>query len=167
MITGSQINWQRCQVLVTGGASFIGSHLVERLIQKGASVRVADNLSSGRLENLDAVQSKIEFLKGDLLEPDFAIKSSQGCKVVFHLAADHGGGGILLPILPTASTTWPSTTQYSAVLLQMASRESPSRVRPVFTPRTSRPARCSCERIWSPSRNEAVCSLMKNMAGPS
>lgn len=107
MITGSQINWQRCQVLVTGGASFIGSHLVERLIQKGASVRVADNLSSGRLENLDAVQSKIEFLKGDLLEPDFAIKSSQGCKVVFHLAADHGGGGILLPILPTASTTWP------------------------------------------------------------
>ncbi len=95
MITGSQINWQRCQVLVTGGASFIGSHLVERLIQKGASVRVADNLSSGRLENLDAVQSKIEFLKGDLLEPDFAIKSSQGCKVVFHLAADHGGRGYI------------------------------------------------------------------------
>ena len=85
------INWQRSRVLVTGGASFIGSHLAERLVKEGASVRVADNLSSGRLENLDAVKSQIEFFEGDLLDPDFARSSCRGCDVVFHLAADHGG----------------------------------------------------------------------------
>jgi len=93
--SGSRINWRGLRVLVTGGASFIGSHLVERLLKEGASVRVADNLSSGRLNNLDAVISHIEFMEGDLLEPAFARSTSRGCDVVFHLAADHGGRGYI------------------------------------------------------------------------
>ena len=87
--------WQGRQVLVTGGAAFIGSHLVDALVARGARVRVVDNLSSGVLENIathiDA--GKIEFVNGDLLKPDVARDAVNGCSVVFHLAADHGGRG--------------------------------------------------------------------------
>ena len=90
------MNWSDKRVLVTGGASFIGSHLVERLLQKGAAnVRVADNLSSGKLENLLAVQNDIDFLKGDLRDTSAAQNATRGCDVVFHLAADHGGRGYI------------------------------------------------------------------------
>lgn len=95
MINKNNINWKSMHVLVTGGASFIGSYLVERLLQEGASVRVADNLSSGKLENLEAVKNQIEFMEGDLLDPVFALSASRGCHVVFHLAADHGGRGYI------------------------------------------------------------------------
>lgn len=82
-------------VLVTGGASFIGSALVERLVECGARVTVADNLSSGLLGNLDAVKTDIEFLEGDLREPGFARRACKGQQVVFHLAASHGGRGYI------------------------------------------------------------------------
>lgn len=89
------IKWDGRRVLVTGGASFIGSHLVEALIERGASVRVADNLSSGRLENLGSVHDDIEFMEGDLKHWEFASEASKGCETVFHLAADHGGRGYI------------------------------------------------------------------------
>lgn len=87
--------WAKKQVLVTGGASFIGSHLVELLVDAGAKVRVADDLSSGRLENLAAVMKNIDFLKGDLRNKPFAEKACKGMQVVFHLAASHGGRGYI------------------------------------------------------------------------
>ncbi len=89
------MKWNGRKVLVTGGASFIGSHLVEALVTRGANVRVADNLSSGKLLNLKAVSSDIEFMKGDLKHWDFAIRASRKCDIVFHLAADHGGRGYI------------------------------------------------------------------------
>jgi len=90
------VNWSDKRVLVTGGASFIGSHLVEQLLQKGAaSVRVADGLSSGKLENLAAVQSDVDFLEGDLRDTGVAQNATRGCDVVFYLAADHGGRGYI------------------------------------------------------------------------
>lgn len=82
-------------VLVTGGASFIGSHLAELLLQSGARVRVADDLSSGKLENLANVATDIEFLEGDLREPSFAARACAGQEIVFHLAAQHGGRGYI------------------------------------------------------------------------
>jgi UDP-glucose 4-epimerase len=89
------MNWQNRPTLVTGGASFIGSHLVEGLIERGAMVRVVDDLSSGQLENIkghvDA--GRVEFLRGDLKENGLARKAVDGMSVVFHLAADHGGRG--------------------------------------------------------------------------
>ncbi|MEM1772289.1 MAG: GDP-mannose 4,6-dehydratase, partial [Desulfurococcaceae archaeon] len=54
------------QVLVTGGAGFIGSHLVERLVRLAGAVRVVDDLSSGRRDNLAGVAADIEFVHGDL-----------------------------------------------------------------------------------------------------
>lgn len=87
--------WQTKKVLVTGGASFIGSHLVDALVKRGARVRVADNLSSGKLENIQHHfgKSEVEFFPGDLLNPRFAHDSINGTQIVFHLAADHGGRG--------------------------------------------------------------------------
>ncbi|MFT4823326.1 MAG: UDP-glucose 4-epimerase [Halioglobus sp.] len=95
---GSQVkmNWKNKRVLVTGGASFIGSHLVEKLLHKGAAtVRVADDLSSGKLVNLAAVRNDIDFLEGDLRHISAAEDATQRCDLVFHLAADHGGRGYI------------------------------------------------------------------------
>lgn len=87
--------WTNKRVLVTGGASFIGSHLTDRLVNLGAKVRVADDLSSGKLENLHESISQIEFLEGDLRDRDFARRSMENIEVVFHLAACHGGRGFI------------------------------------------------------------------------
>lgn len=89
------MSWKYHKCLVTGGASFIGSHLVESLLEKGAQVRVADDLSSGKLSNLSSVISEIEFIKGDLKYIDFAQNTTAGCDVLFHLAANHGGRGYI------------------------------------------------------------------------
>ena len=89
------MSWKYNKCLVTGGASFIGSHLVEALLQKGVEVRVADDFSSGSLSNLAAVKSDTEIMVGDLRYIDFAKQASAGCNMVFHLAADHGGRGYI------------------------------------------------------------------------
>jgi UDP-glucose 4-epimerase len=83
------------QVAVTGGASFIGSHLVELLVSAGASVTVIDDLSSGKLEHLKQVKDSISFIQGDLRIQDFAEHSLHGAEIVFHLAAQHGGRGYI------------------------------------------------------------------------
>lgn len=87
--------WNRTHVLVTGGASFIGSHLVDRLIALGASVRVADDLSSGKLDNLHLSRDRVDFHRGDLRDRDFTRRVTEGMDVVFHLAACHGGRGFI------------------------------------------------------------------------
>jgi nucleoside-diphosphate-sugar epimerase len=80
--------------LVTGGTSFIGSHLVEQLRDRVASIRVIDNLSSGRREYIEPLAAAgVEFIQGDLLDQDTARKAVDGVDLVFHLAADHGGRG--------------------------------------------------------------------------
>jgi nucleoside-diphosphate-sugar epimerase len=87
--------WSGRSVLITGGTSFIGSNIADRLIERGAKVRVVDDLSSGRLENVRGhlANGKIEFLQADLREPGVARFAMQGIDTVFHLAADHGGRG--------------------------------------------------------------------------
>lgn len=89
------MNWKGLKVLVTGGASFIGSHLVDALVKRGARVRVVDNLSSGTIENIkEHVEGgKVEFLKEDLVASGVISRVMAGMEIVFHLAADHGGRG--------------------------------------------------------------------------
>ena len=89
------MSWNGERVLVTGGASFIGSHLVEDLVAEGATVRVADDFSSGEHENLEAVDDEIEILTGNLKQWDFADEATENIDTVFHLAADHGGRGYI------------------------------------------------------------------------
>ncbi|MBN9522457.1 NAD-dependent epimerase/dehydratase family protein [bacterium] len=70
--------------LVTGGAGFIGSHLVEALTAAGRRVRVFDDLSTGLRSNL---APDVEFIEGTLTDPAAVAKAVEGCEVVFHLAA--------------------------------------------------------------------------------
>jgi nucleoside-diphosphate-sugar epimerase len=84
-------------VLVTGGASFIGSHLVDKLVALGVNVTVLDNLSSGRLENLEESKHRIKFIKKDLeyiTKPEIT-SLFRDQDIVFHLAAVHGGRGYI------------------------------------------------------------------------
>src|SRR5579863_8693772 len=89
------MDWTKQKVLVTGGTSFIGSALTDALVERGACVRIVDNLSSGKVENvekhLDA--HTIELRQDDLLRPGAVERAVEGVDVVFHLAADHGGRG--------------------------------------------------------------------------
>src|SRR5438093_1735842 len=89
------MNWTHRQVLVTGAASFIGSHLVASLVERGARVRGIDNFSSGRREYVQpwVDQGALELIEADLLEPGVAERAARGVDYVFHLAADHGGRG--------------------------------------------------------------------------
>jgi len=87
--------WKDEQVLVTGGASFIGSHLVEDLVEHGAEVRVADDFSSGEPTNLSAIEEEVELFEGNLKRLSVAEEATDGIDTVFHLAADHGGRGYI------------------------------------------------------------------------
>jgi len=73
--------------LVTGGAGFIGSHLVENLLAGGARVRVLDDFSTGRWENLQPFMDRIEVLEGDITNPATCARGAEGINVVFHQAA--------------------------------------------------------------------------------
>lgn len=75
------------QALVTGGAGFIGSHLVDLLIRSGWNVRVLDNLSSGTHANLQATHGDIEFIEGDVRDEAACRRACRGVDCVFHLAA--------------------------------------------------------------------------------
>jgi nucleoside-diphosphate-sugar epimerase len=87
--------WNGRRVLVTGGASFIGSHLVDALVERGAKIRVVDDLSSGKIGNIQHYidDGQMEFIQADLLQPGVARQAAEGVSVVFHLAANHGGRG--------------------------------------------------------------------------
>lgn len=92
-------------MLVTGGASFIGSHLVDSLLKKGASVKVADDFSSGNLENLEYPlrqrhrgtwkKGNLSVYRLDLKERISVRKIMKDTEAVFHLAAQHGGRGYI------------------------------------------------------------------------
>jgi UDP-glucose 4-epimerase len=72
---------------VTGGAGFIGSHLVERLVRDGHAVRVLDDLSSGHAENLAPVRNHIELITGSAADPAAVERTVAGVEGIFHLAA--------------------------------------------------------------------------------
>jgi len=75
------------QQLVTGGAGFIGSHLVEALLRSGNRVRVLDSLVTGNLRNLSSFKGQIEFIEGDVNDKSAVERAVAGCDVVFHQAA--------------------------------------------------------------------------------
>lgn len=77
------------KVLVTGGAGFIGSHVVDRLVAEGFDVRVIDDLSNGKLENIQKHinSGKVEFVKGNICDASFVAKNLKDVSKVAHLAA--------------------------------------------------------------------------------
>lgn len=75
------------RILVTGGAGFIGSHLVGDLVHRGRRVRVLDNFSTGRRENLKEVSKKVEIMRGDVRVLPALLKAARGVDLIYHLAA--------------------------------------------------------------------------------
>ena len=75
------------KVLVTGGAGFIGGHLVDALVAGGATVRVIDNFSTGRRENLAHHGADVEVIEGDICDPDAVGRAIEGVELVYHEAA--------------------------------------------------------------------------------
>ncbi len=81
------IDFDEKKVLVTGGAGFIGSHLVDELLRRNADVRVADDLSRGNISNITHCKDKIEFIKGDLADAKIVEAAARDVEICFHLAA--------------------------------------------------------------------------------
>jgi nucleoside-diphosphate-sugar epimerase len=75
------------RLLVTGGAGFIGSHLVKRLVDEGHEVRILDNFSTGRRERLDSFNGSTELVEGDVQSFERAHRAVKGCEAVLHQAA--------------------------------------------------------------------------------
>src|SRR5690242_10770694 len=73
--------------LVTGGCGFIGSNIVERLVELGESVRVLDDLSTGKAENIAPLAGKVDLVQGDLRDPDAVAKAVNGIDYILHQAA--------------------------------------------------------------------------------
>jgi UDP-glucose 4-epimerase len=73
--------------LVTGGAGFIGSSIAHALLTSGESVRVIDDFSSGRRENIESLPGRVELIEGTICDPEAVARASRGVEVVFHEAA--------------------------------------------------------------------------------
>jgi UDP-glucose 4-epimerase len=81
----------RKQALVTGGAGFIGSNVVRKLIARGWFVRILDNLTTGYRENFEALPpDRIDLVVGDIIDAGLVLRMAEGCEVVYHLAGSVG-----------------------------------------------------------------------------
>ena len=92
------ITWDKKRVLVAGGAGLIGSHLARTLVNKGAKVCVADNLSSGSLKNIEDIKNKVEFVSADLRNEANCVRLTKGMDFIFQLAANMGGIGYITAV---------------------------------------------------------------------
>ena len=111
-------------VLVTGGAGFIGSHLTERLAADGQDVTVLDSLSHGGLENIKSVMDEVDLVEGDMLDKEVLEKAVKGKEYIFHLAANTSVN------ISLEKPSWSSTQNIVATigLLEAAVRHNVKRV---------------------------------------
>ena len=75
------------KILITGVAGFIGSSIARALVAQGATVRGLDNLSSGKLENLEGIRDRVEFVQADVQDTSAVEAACLGCDYVYHEAA--------------------------------------------------------------------------------
>lgn len=83
--------WKGKKVLVTGGTGFIGSHVVEKLVKRGARVSVLDNMQNGKIKNISHLKKEVNFIKGDCTNSEDAYEACKKQEVVMNLAARVGG----------------------------------------------------------------------------
>lgn len=81
----SKFEGKKC--LITGGAGFIGSHLVDALVELNADITILDDLSGGTIDNVFHQKNKIKFIQGSILDHSLLLHAINGCQFVFHLAA--------------------------------------------------------------------------------
>src|SRR3989344_8004406 len=83
--------WKNKKVLVTGGAGFIGSHVVENLVGLKAKVSVFDRMRDGKIKNIEYLKDKVNFIRGDCANRSDAQNACNGQEIVLNLAAHVGG----------------------------------------------------------------------------
>jgi nucleoside-diphosphate-sugar epimerase len=110
--------------LVTGGAGFIGSSIAEELLGKGERVRILDNFSSGRRQNLESLKGDVEVVEGSITEPETVARVMKGVEVVFHQAAIPSVARSVEEPVPSMQANVTGTT----VVLDAARREGVRRV---------------------------------------
>jgi nucleoside-diphosphate-sugar epimerase len=110
--------------LVTGGAGFIGSSIAQQLLAAGDTVRIVDDFSSGRRENLESLPGKVELIEGTIVDPETVARAMRGVDVVFHQAA-------IPSVVRSVETPQPSLmagVQGTTVVLDVARRSGVRRV---------------------------------------
>ena len=110
------------RTLITGGAGFIGSHLADRLLERGDAVTVVDNLSTGRRSNLPASHPRLRFIEADLGDALAAFGKGETFHEVYHLAAAVGVKLVMAEPIRSIETN----VEQTAALLRFAADPSRS-----------------------------------------
>ena len=161
------------KTVITGGAGFIGSHLAEVLVSRGDEVTVLDNLSTGRLENLAALDGRprFQFVHGTILNESLVDKLVERCDVVLHLAAAVGVELIIKRPLESMMTN----IRGSEVVLEMAHRYRKkvliASTSEIYGKNTTGPLREDTDRVlgsplktrWSYSTSKAVDEILAHV----
>jgi nucleoside-diphosphate-sugar epimerase len=148
------MEWGKKRVLITGGCSFIGSHLVDALVERGvAHLRVVDDLSTGKRDNVAAhlESGAVELVERDLFDDGVARAALSGTDVVFHLAALHGGRGYIDRHQAACS----QNLLLDALILREAQRSGVEKY--VYT---------SSACVYPPARPGAPVALTEDAVGP-
>ena len=158
--------------LVTGGAGFIGSHIVKELIRQGQKVTVLDNLSGGKLDNLSPVQDKIIFIQGDICDFDTVKKACQGVNYVLHLAALISVAESMAKPQETAQINVQGTVnvleaarQCGVKRLVFSSSAAVYGTRPELPYKEDTPIDCQSPYAWSKQAGAELCQLYTKAYG--
>ncbi|MBQ3667096.1 MAG: SDR family NAD(P)-dependent oxidoreductase [Elusimicrobiaceae bacterium] len=158
--------------LITGGAGFIGSHIVQELVKHGQHVTVLDNLSCGTLENLASVRDKITFIQADVGDFHALLKACQGIDYVLHLAALISVADSMAKPQETARINLGGTVNVLEAAKQcgvkrvvFSSSAAVYGTRPELPYKEDTPADCQSPYAWSKQASEVLCRLYTKVYG--
>ena len=158
--------------LVTGGAGFIGSHIVKELIRQGQKVTVLDNLSSGKLDNLAPVKNKIALIQGDICDLALVQKACKGVDYVLHLAALISVAESMAKPQETAQINVQGTVnvleaakQCEVKRLVFSSSAAVYGTRPELPYKETTPTDCQSPYAWSKQVGAELCQLYTKAYG--
>lgn len=158
--------------LVTGGAGFIGSHIVNELVRQGQQVTVLDNLSGGKLENLAAVKDKITFIQGDICDFAALLATCKGADYVLHHAALISVAESMQKPQETAEINVQGTVnvleaarQCGAKRVVFASSAAVYGTRPELPYKETTPVDCQSPYAWSKQVGAELCQLYTKAYG--